>query len=480
MNICLVIFLISVIPIVHAANVKSISYQLNNKIEELVSSYAPEAYVGYVIRSIKTGEVLLEKNMNRLFIPASNMKVFTAAASLVELGINYQFETAIYTSAVNTINHEAHDLYIKFTGDPTLTLNDLNQMISQIAKKGVHVIRGHVYIDNGTFDKEPYGPGWMIEDSTYCFSAPINAIVLNKNCFSVRFIKNKHEIQVSESQIPVGLEIISELKLASKNTSCLVKARSYLQNQYRFSGCLTEESTPYQINLAVTDIELFAKEVVGNILKRNQITFQEPIVFVNKLPADLSLIKLSEHYSRPLLSLVKVMLEDSDNVIAETLVKILGHRFTNTSGSWLNGTAAIKKILTRHFKINFQGSKIVDGSGTSRYNLITPSLISDLLHGIYKNLQLKEHYIDAMPTSGKDGKWFKHRFHDIPELNNQVTAKSGTMDGVTSLSGYMLQTEIGPISFVVFVNNFSKSVKYYKQFENKFCKILFNCLNGKC
>ncbi|WP_304985633.1 D-alanyl-D-alanine carboxypeptidase/D-alanyl-D-alanine endopeptidase [Coxiella-like endosymbiont] len=128
------------------------------------------------------GRVLFNKRAEYLlYTPASTQKLFTAVAALYYLGDDYQFVTALLTSGTVKGNILQGDLILKFSGDPELTTEDLNQLIEKLQELGIRRINGRFLIDNADYNDVPYPPGWMWDDLSYGYTAPVNAIIIDRN-----------------------------------------------------------------------------------------------------------------------------------------------------------------------------------------------------------------------------------------------------------------------------------------------------------
>lgn len=162
--------------------------KLFNEINNVVSTLDKNAQIGIYIKSMKHGDVLYTKNAYKLFIPASIVKIMTAQAALLYLGPEYKFPTSL---ATNDKNYQGFgpvngDLYFVQTGDPTLTYTDLTDLMTTLKGLQLQNISGNVYIDNTAYDQVNTGPGWDEEDKQFCYAAPVNASIINRNCLAFK------------------------------------------------------------------------------------------------------------------------------------------------------------------------------------------------------------------------------------------------------------------------------------------------------
>lgn len=361
---------------------------LTQRINHIISLYGRNSNVGIYIQSLSTGQVLYQKNADQLFMPASTLKIFTAVAALIHLGPDYQFQTKILAKNGTTdINNKSvnGDIYFYFDGDPSLTRDNLNQMIANLSQMGIKTVTGNIYIDDSIFDQVNYGPGWMWDERNFCYAAPTSAIALDKNCFPVQLIPAKTEnepatIAINEnySVIPIKSTVISK---HAPSDECPFDIQANTENAYFFSGCVKPKSPTVDLLIALRNIRSYVKSVIATQLQANGIALNGKIKFV-AVPnsSDTNAMQvLSSHNSQSLAELVTVMLKQSDNLIANSIYKKLGNSYFHKPATWKNSAAATSNILNQKINIDFSQLKIVDGSGLSRYNLLTPKQLSAVL-----------------------------------------------------------------------------------------------------
>ncbi|MDO8953314.1 MAG: D-alanyl-D-alanine carboxypeptidase/D-alanyl-D-alanine-endopeptidase [Gammaproteobacteria bacterium] len=145
--------------------------------------------IGVYVQNLETGAVLYEYNANEPFTPASTTKVFTAAAAYLSLGPEYRYSTIVSTNAPIARTLKG-DVFIHFSGDPTLSNIDINIMFHQIRLRGVRNISGNLIIDQSIFTGPYYGEGWTYNDIESCEGAPITGAIVNSNCSSEGVVKH--------------------------------------------------------------------------------------------------------------------------------------------------------------------------------------------------------------------------------------------------------------------------------------------------
>jgi D-alanyl-D-alanine carboxypeptidase/D-alanyl-D-alanine-endopeptidase (penicillin-binding protein 4) len=172
---------------------------------------------------------------------------------------------------------------------------------------------------------------------------------------------------------------------------------------------------------------------------------------------------ISYHSSKPLADLVTEMLKKSDNIIAGALFKKVGQIYTRKPGSWENGSYAVSQILARAAGVNISGMRVLDGSGLSPSNLVTPSQLMQVLSFAYRHEPTSDAFWDALPIAGVDGT-LKHRLGNIAR---KARAKTGTISGVVSLAGYVTTSDKEMLAFVIMVNGNKGMTWKYRDLEDK-------------
>ncbi|EKE01058.1 MAG: hypothetical protein ACD_21C00228G0007 [uncultured bacterium] len=442
-------------------------------IDRLIKNCDPNINVGIMVKSLNTGKIIYQKNADQLFMPASVLKIFPAAAALTSLGPNYVFQTKVLAQdvAVNqgTLNN---DLYFYFDGDPTLTQQDIDNLITTVAQFGIHTINGNIYIDDTVFDQEVSGPGWMWDERNFCYAAPTSAIIIDKNCFSLQITtpqKPNKPATLTSNNYEKFISIINQVTSKQPgNGSCPFNLHATSDNVYRVNGCIAPNKT-IGLSVAIRNVRLYTKNMLLEKLREHNIRLLGEIKFKNT-PTDTLLYALAEHKSKPLSELLKTMLKKSDNSIADAVFKKIGYNYFHKTSTWHSSAQAIANILASKTGISFKKMKIVDGSGLSRYSLVSPAQLVAVLRYAYTDKNINQAFTSSLSIAGADGT-LKYR---MPNLKNRVYAKTGNMEGISSLVGYIKTAHQGNLAFAITVNSFLNNNIKYRQLQDKICTILAN------
>lgn len=425
-------------------------------IDKILNKY-PTLKRGVIIQSADNGAILYQYNSDVTFATASTLKLFTAAAALTYLGPNFIFKTQFLTNANNIQNGEIEgDFYAKFSGDPELTVDELNALVLSLKKQGITHIKGNLILDDTDMDHENMGPGWLPKEQTLCYAAPSNAVILNRNCFGFTMFPAKKSgapIQVSASPNNIAnLSFVNQaITRSPKGSQCQpLTIKSQDNNTYTLTGCIAPKRSSVSVGVPLNDTAAAGANVVNNLLKLHDITMSGSILY-SKAPTNLHV--LAEHDSRPLSALVTRMLKKSDNLIAGSLFKKVGGTYFNTAGSWENGAQAVRAILGPKTGIDFTKLVLVDGSGLSRENAVSPAQFAKLLQYAY-HMPNSDIFFQALPISGIDGT-LHGRLGGVTA--SKVHAKTGTIDNVSGLAGYLQSAHHGNLIFAILVTDFVSS-----------------------
>ena len=444
--------------------------QLNNELNRLIQTNLSNADISVYVRSMKYGDMLYARNIHRLLIPASTLKIFTAEAALLYLGPDYRFSTQLLTDAKSVKNGILQgNLYIVLSGDPSLTYYDLVDLMLSLKTQQIRAIAGNVYIDNTAYDQRFYGPGWAWKDINYCYAAPISASIINHNCLSFQVTPSKvsgRAAQVLTSPKyfypPIKNSVITKAK---RVRSCSVRLLSDQNSMITIDGCMPRGKYAWGVSYVIADIPEYNRALFKSLLHRLSVNVYGSVTF-ESAGSHLSLI--GTHNSKPLRLLVNDMLKKSDNVIAGALFKKLGQLYSREPGSWENGSFAVSQILAKRAGVDIRGMRVLDGSGLSPDNLATSAQMMQVLDFAYHHYPTSYEFVSALPIAGVDGT-LKHRMGYIAR---KVRAKTGTISGVASLAGYTVSENKEPLAFVIMING-SKGMGWrYKVLEDKMTTVL--------
>src|SRR5437667_2462450 len=453
---------------------------------------------GIEITSASTGKVLYSLNADKLFTPASNTKLFTTAAALALIGPEYKFRTTIDTTgSLDKYGRLSGDLILVGRGDPTLSgrelpysmrtqrdanpLRVLEHLADELAQKGVKYIDGDIIADDSYFAFERYGEGWSQDDLVWPEGAPVSALTINDNVIFVNILPGTHpgdRAFVSVTPFADYYTIDNRLMTTPAGTGRKIYInREPGSTQLTLWGTMPIDDPGANEGLAIEDPAEFAASLLRHLLEVRGIavygkqrtrhtelatlsTFTTTVLASSRGGDERSLsspsgpLVLAEYQSAPLSQDIQVINKVSQNLHAEILLRLLG-REKGTGGTVQAGLEVLRGFLNNS-GISGDDYSLYDGSGLSRENLVTPHAIVQLLRYAAQQTWGAE-FRDSLPTAGVDGS-LADRFKDL-DTEAQVYAKTGSLGGVKTLSGYAVTAKGEQLAFSVLTNNLSVTGK---------------------
>ncbi|MAT58123.1 MAG: D-alanyl-D-alanine carboxypeptidase/D-alanyl-D-alanine-endopeptidase [Ignavibacteriae bacterium] len=455
---------------------------LRNEIDDILSDpNFSNAVMGVYVKSIKNGEVLYKRNQDKLFVPASAVKLFTTAAALLYLGPNYKYETTLYASGEISENKITGNLIVKGSGDPTISnrfengKSDviLNKWAVDLKNLGIETIDGNLIGDATEFEESKLGKGWSWEHESYWYSAKPCALSFNNNSIAITiFRNNKGNIIYKTDPETNYVTIINRIENSKFEPTNIELSRKSGTNIINLIGNISEDDDSVKVYASVDSPSLYFISVFNDVLVKNNIQVEGYIADSETIENELfyqDYIPLFTHTSPVLKEIIWETNKNSNNFYAEQILRTIGLEIYNY-GSGENGIKALYQLFNK-MGINENGVKIVDGSGLSMYNLVTPKQIVNLLIYMFKSDQFDNFY-NSLPIAGYDGTMADRM--KKTNVQKKVRAKPGFMENVKSLSGYVQTQDNELLAFSIIVNNFIVPSNLVNYIQDNICLRLAN------
>lgn len=386
--------------------------------------------------------------------PASTQKLLTALAATLYFGPDWQFKTRMLVPQGAVQNGIVQgDLVIKFDGAPDLTRQSLVNLFSYLKQQKITQINGNILMDISGYGGYDHGDGWSWNDLPVCFTAPASAVIIDRNCVYAQ-LKANDLGAVAEPIIPTGqpITISSEARVVTQNeyySGCDLRVDMNSANNYHLTGCIPQQSTPWPLSFAITDPTVWGENLVSWAARKANLTVSGEVKAVRHVPDNL--VELAHIPSAPLKKLLDRMLKRSDNLIADSLSRALGHYYLNRAASYAAGADAVRSILKNKAGIDLGSALLADGSGLSAHNLITAKQMLQVLD--YMALHDQElGLIGLLPVAGMSGTLGSRGSVQNPPLVKNVTAKTGTLQNVSNLAGFITTASGKRKAFVLMTN----------------------------
>lgn len=421
------------------------------------------ATTGISIRNASTGEITYSNLGDTRVHPASVMKLLTGAAALETLGEDYTFKTELYMNGriENGVLHG--NLYLRGRGDPTLTKKDLKAFASELKAKGIKSIAGNVYGDDTWYDNVRLSQDLNWSDESYYTGSQISALTLSPNddydagTVIVEVYPTAQSGRAGQVvMVPANnyLTIVNKTQtLGKKGKKGITVERQHGSNTLIVSGTIPIGAPKTRSWASIWEPTNYTLSVFKDAIELQGITFlTAPKVERKKVVKGATLVTTKQ--SMPLKELFVPFMKLSNNGHAEVLVKEMG-RVIGGEGSWDKGLAVMKGTLA-NLGLDPKNMHLRDGSGMSHKNLVTANEVTKLLYAVQATPWYPT-FLNALPVAGNEDRFIggtlRHRMKGTAAAGN-VQAKTGALNGVTALSGYVTTKDGELLIFSVMVNNY--------------------------
>ncbi len=429
--------------------------------------------VGVKVVSIATGEVLYEKDAEKLYHPASTMKLITAATALAKLGPDYRFHTTLYMGHLED-SQISRNIYLKGHGDPMFDSDDLEKMVERLVEMGTTDLPGDIVVDETYFDAVRWGKGWMWDDGPIGGYYPhLSALTINRNGVLVRISPGSKVDDPVRVQLDPPTEYMKIVNKAttvghSEKTRLTIKRKdeSAKENLLTIDGMMAIGQAGRNRRVDVLAPALYCGTLLREMLAKRGITVQGKVRY-GEVPEGTA--EIITHVSPPLSRILWEMNKPSDNLIAELLLKTIGAELSGNPGTAENGLGATSNFLGE-IGIAWEHYTLADGSGVSRYNLVTASLLTDLLVYMFRNFAVMPDYVASLPIGGVDGT-LAWRMQGMA-AEGVLRAKTGTLRGLTALAGYTVTSDGETVAFSIIMSNYHGPTSPRRTLQDKIGNIL--------
>ena len=454
------------------ANPTALAEQIDTVINNSEFAYARW---GVCVISLADGAIVYQRNADKLFTPASNMKIYTTAVALDLLGSDYRWRTSVYSTAPPDSTGQLHgDLILYGRGAPDLvsTSKDdgkpsLAALADQLYQKGIRRIEGNVIGDESYFRGDPLGDGWQWTDLQWYFGAEASALSINGNEVDVNIVpseKNSEPPLVKVSNGQANVIVANRMGMTDKHGKPTVGLhRGLSDNNLEVWGEFSPSSKGFGARLAVHDPAQWAARLFLEALTARGIQVSGQAQSRNSHTASSSRFdpqkatELASLSSQPLSEIVRKTNKESINLNAELILRTLGRERADMvtgaepagreRGDDETGLAIVRLWLSRA-GVPATHIALHDGSGLSRLDLVTPETSARLLTAMAKTAAAGE-FKNSLPIAGRDGT-LSGRLHNLAD---RVWAKTGSLTYDNSLSGYLATDDGELFAFSIMCND---------------------------
>ena len=411
--------------------------------------------VGVHMQSLDDGAVVFSHNADELLNPASNVKLVTSAAALASLGPEFRYDTEFLVEPGLSADGNVKTLYVRGKGDPSMTTERLWGIVSELWHHGVREV-GEIVVDDSWFDAERTPPGYDQEDSDRAYMAPTGALSLNWNAAAIylRPGNSPSARGTVEMEPPSDYFIVENLLLTGARGARRVSVTSDPvgpQQKIVVRGQLPEErGGAVSVWKKIDNPPMYFGQTLKQLLTTRGVKMKGRVrVGLTSSKARMLHVAQSDTFDVILKRLNKL----SSNFVAEQLLKTMGAELRGAPGSFTKGVEVVEQFLERDVGIPRGTYVMKNGSGLNDANRFSASQLNRLLRHMYQRFPFAPEYLSSVPIAGKDGT-LKYRFEGSDAVG-RLRAKTGTLESVSALSGYVTSAGGERFTFSIMANDFA-------------------------
>jgi D-alanyl-D-alanine carboxypeptidase/D-alanyl-D-alanine-endopeptidase (penicillin-binding protein 4) len=430
---------------------------------------------GITVVSMSKGTTLYQRDADRLFTPASNMKIYTTGVALDLLGSDYRWRTSVYAKAQPDAGGTIRsDVILYGRGAPDLVSRSQDENRGSLAKladdlygRGIRRIEGNLIGDESYFRGDSLGDGWQWTDMQWYFGAEASALSVNENQIDINLVpssKSEEPPIARTSEAESYVTVDNRMVMGKQGVRTTIGLhRGLSDNNVEVWGEFAPGSKGFGARLSVHNPALWAAKMFVDELKRRGIVVAGQAQSRNSRYAEpqrfdpSQAVELAAVTSQPLSEIAKKTNKESNNLYAELILRTLGRergamlgnpeQVGREPGDDETGLAVIRLWLTRA-GISTDSIALHDGCGLSRLDLVTPESTLRLLVALSKTAS-GQTFRETLPIAGRDGTLGGR----LKTLSDRVSAKTGSLTYSHSLSGYLMTGDGEPLAFSILCND---------------------------
>ncbi len=430
------------------------------------------------------GKIIFERDADKAFMPASNMKLYTSSAALDAFGPEFKIKTSVYATKPVKAGRVVGDLILYGRGDPNLSprfegenpdrYNDhtsadkiapIERLADQIKAAGVKTVTGNLIGEDSFFADDLVGPGWEWDDLQFYYGAEVSALTVNDNCVSFTVKPGAKAGDKPTITVQPQTDYVKIINNATTSVSGAMRVgvnRPLNSNTIEFFGSIPRNREKFEVNIAIHDPAAFAATLLKEALSRRGVRVMGKVLHTDAVarvakPFDESKLKeIAKVESQPMTEMLKVINKESQNLHTELLLRQLGvnggqhelDEYGRPKTTISRGNEARRQFLQKA-GVDVTPLSMRDGSGLARQDLITPRATARLLEFMLTHPHFNV-FRESLGIAGTDGT-LERRMRDTAAAGN-FRGKTGTLSYVNALSGYVT-TKRGQVVVISSVGN---------------------------
>lgn len=399
------------------------------------------------------GTLLYSHQGDRLMIPASNRKLFTAALNEACFALDSTIPTELWIDGEIEQGTLEGDVVIKGYGNPAFigrydeASKDaaLLPFFAALEEAGIRRIAGDVIGDGSAFDRDVFHGSWQLEDVGTSDQTPIDALSFNENVAGLFFtLPTCGEDEAAWSD-PWFVPARADLECGEARS---LRYFSTAENEVGVEGSVSAPIADTEVELvSIRDASLYAAQGLHAELTRRGIVIRGD---ARAGIAPSSAVKIATIDSPILAELLSTMMKASQNLYADALFKRMG----GSPATWEGALSVERSFLVDEVGISGEEFSFADGSGLSLRNFVTPRAVVKLVRWLHAPPRAGANRV-IFTTPGESGT-LRTRLGD---LEDRVRGKTGTLTGVSALSGWIEGEDGGVRYFSIIVNHYAASAR---------------------
>ena len=427
---------------------------LERRLDEVLDSHptAKRTTVTLKVVDLESGETIYDRGGDRLQVPASNLKIYTSACALDTFGPDHRFQTIVRANGPIENGVLRGDLKLIGGGDAMLTSKDLRKLAKQVVDElGVRQIGSEVVVDNSRYAPRLKGPGWMWDDEPSYYNMSVTPLMVDFNVLTVKLTPDVKGFVYAKLDPPSNYPELVSVGADAAAGNELATRRPYAEPiEYRGDRKLDQ---PTELRMTMHDPGPWIAGMFSQMLAEEGVNFSPPPRKRVKDAKGESTARELVHQGPTLAETLKHFNHVSENAVGEVLLHEIALARGVERPDWPDGAMIISEWLVENAKLEPGSFRYVDGSGLSRYNLISADSSVRLLQHLKQSDDF-EPFFNSLPTSEvKLDKATKSAATD-KSTAPRVSAKGGSMSSVSTMSGYLRTLDGRLLAFSLLANGF--------------------------
>lgn len=428
---------------------------LTERLDQILDSHptAKRTTVTLKVVDLASGETLYDRGGDRLQVPASNLKIYTSACALDAFGADHRFKTIVRADGTIADGVLRGNLRLIGGGDAMLASGDLRKLSKRVVKElGIRQIIGKVVVDNTRYAPQLKGPGWMWDDEPSYYNMSVTPLMVDFNVLTVKLTPDAEGFVSAKLALPSDYPKLVRVDAASAANGELATRRPF-REEIEFRGDLKLD-VPQDVRMTMHDPGPWAAGLFSQMLADEGVSIgiSDAATESTNVDAGSAVVELV-HQGPTLAETLRHFNHVSENAVGEVLLHEIAIAHGVEQPTWSDGAKIISDWLIAKAKLEPGSFRLVDGSGLSRYNLISADSAVRLLAYLHASDDF-EPFLESLPTPEVKLDKAELASGSDKSTGPRVSSKGGSMSSVSTVSGYIRTLDGRMLAFSLLANGF--------------------------